>query len=137
MKKLLILGFFVSMFIFNASAQAPIKANTALGHIGEQVTVVDSIYNIKVYNDSTAVADLGGKNEKAELNVVLNFKSDFKFDAQTLKTLKQSKIAVSGYVVLVADQPAILVTDKQNLSFLSDKVNQKWAVTAQLSAKKR
>ena len=137
MKKLALLILCISVFSLSSSAQNSIKANSAIGHIGEQVVVVDSIYNIRVYNDSTAVADLGGKNKKAELNVVLNFGSNFKFDSATLKTFKKSKIAISGYVVLIADQPAIVITDKQNLSFLSSKINQKWTVMAQLPAKKK
>ena len=136
MKKLALLVSCISLLALSSSAQTSIKANGAIGHIGEQVVVVDSIYNIRVYNDSTAVADLGGKNNKAELNVVLNFKSKFKFDAASLKTFKKSKVAISGYVVLIADQPAIVVTDKQNLSFLSNKVNQRWVVMAELPAKK-
>ena len=126
MKKIILLLACVTALIFSASAQNTIKAKSAISHIGEKVNIIDSVYNIRVYNDSTAVVDLGGKNEKATLNVVFDFGSNFRFDAGMLKSFKQSKIAVNGYVVMVDNQPTIVLTDTQKLSFLSKPVNQKW-----------
>jgi hypothetical protein len=134
MKKIMLLLSFIPIATFSASAQNIIKANNAASHIGRQVIVVDSVYSIKVYNDSTAVVDLGGKNNKAKLNVVFDFGSDFKFNANVLKSLKKSKIAISGFVVLVDSQPAIVLTDKQNLRFLSKGDSQNWAALSSFPA---
>jgi len=126
MKKLILLLTCATTLIFSAKAQHIIKASNAISHIGEQVSIVDSVYSIKVYNDSTAVVDLGGKNNKASLNVVFDFDSNFKFDASMLKSFKKSKIGINGFVVLIDNQPAIVLTDKQNLKFVSKAANQKW-----------
>lgn len=126
MKKFSLLLTCVGMLVFSAKAQHIIKASNAISHIGEQVSIVDSVYSIRVYNDSTAVVDMGGKNSKAALNVVFDFDSNFKFDASMLKSFKKSKIGVNGYVVLIDNQPAIVLTDKQNLKFVSKAINQKW-----------
>ena len=136
MKKVVLLFTFISMAFLSASAQNVINANSAGSHVGEQVNVLDSVYNIKVYNDSTAVVDLGGKNNKSAMNVVFDFNSGFKFDAAMLKAFKKSKIAISGFVVMVDNQPAIVMTDKKNLKFLSKTVNQKWLAMSQLPEKK-
>jgi hypothetical protein len=131
MKKMILLLACVSIAALSASAQNVIKANNAKNHIGEQVSIVDNVYNVTVYNDSTAVIDMGGKNKKATLNVVFNFDSNFKFDAAMMKSFKKSKIAINGFMVLVEGQPAIVLTDKQNLRFISKPVDQKWVATYQ------
>ena len=135
MKKIILLFSCISMAILSASAQNTIKANSAISHIGEQVTVVDSVYSVKVYNDSTAVVDLGGKNNKSEMSVVFNFNSDFKFDATMLKSLKKSKIEITGFVFLVDNQPSMILTDRQNLKFLPKTGNQKWVAITRLPNK--
>ena len=120
----------------SVSAQHAIRASRVSNHVGEKVVVVDSIYDIKIYNDTTAVIDLGGPGNKAPLNVVFNFKSKQKFNPDLFKTLKESLIEVTGNVVLIADQPAIVVTDKENLYFFSNSVNQNWQVLSQVLYKK-
>jgi 5'(3')-deoxyribonucleotidase len=107
-------------------AQQVIKANTAINHIGEEVIVADTVYNIKAYNDSTAVIDLGGKNLKAPINVILNFNSKVKLEPKFFKSLKDARIAVTGFVVLVDDAPAIILTKKDQLRVLSNGVNRRW-----------
>ena len=126
MKKVILLLTCAALTVVNVFAQQVIKANNATNHIGEQVVIVDSICNIKIYNDSTAVIDLGGKDMKACLNIVFDFNSKCKFDAKFVKDFKESKIVVSGYVVLVDGQPAIVVTEKEKLKFLSSTADQKW-----------
>jgi hypothetical protein len=126
MKKIILLFACISVAILNASAQSTIKASSAGNYIGQQVSVEDSVYQIKVYNDSTAVVDLGGKKDKAALNVVFDFDSKFRFDGSALKSFKKSRISVTGFVVLVDNQPTIVLTDKQNLRFLPKPIHQKW-----------
>ena len=120
----------------SVSAQHAIRASHAVNHVGQNVVVVDSIYDIKIYNDSTAVIDLGGLNDKAPLNVVFNFKTKQKFNPELYKSLKESIVEVRGNVVLVAEQPTIVVTNKENLYFFANSVNPNKSVLTQISYKK-
>jgi hypothetical protein len=119
----------------NVFSQQTISATNAVNHIGEEVVVADAVYNIKAYNDSTAVIDLGGKDLKAPLNVVLCFNSKISPNSKFFKNFKDARIAVTGLIVLVDDQPAILVTEKQKLKFLSGEVNKKWLAFSAISTK--
>ncbi|HEY2581574.1 MAG TPA: hypothetical protein VGI43_07200 [Mucilaginibacter sp.] len=125
----------LTLLTINAFAQQTISATNAVKHIGEQVIVADAVYNIKAYNDSTAVIDLGGKDLKAPLNVVLSFNSKVSFDYKFLKNFKDARIAVTGFIVLVDNQPAIVLTEKQKLKFLSGEVNKKWLALSAISPK--
>jgi hypothetical protein len=116
----------LTMLAMNVFAQQTIKASNAISHIGELVTVADTVYKVKAYNDSTAIIDLGGKNLKAPLNVVLNFTSAIKSEPRFFKNLKAKRIAVTGFVVLVENQPAIVLTDRGKLRLLSTGINKKW-----------
>ena len=120
----------------SVSAQHAIRANHAINHVGQKVVVVDSIYDIKIYNDTTAVVDLGGLGDKAALNVIFNFKSKQKFIPELLETLRESLVEVTGNVVLIADQPAIVVKNRDNLYFFSDSINQNLSSISQLPYKK-
>jgi hypothetical protein len=136
MKKIVYLVSAIIILSLSASAQHAFRANHAINHIGQQVVVVDSIKDINIYNDSTAVIALGGKDTKEFLNVVFNFNSRLKFDPTLLATLKDSLMEVNGFVVLIAGKPAIVVTDNEKLYFFSNHINQNWLVTSQLSYKK-
>ena len=119
--------------IGTAKAQHAIRAARAINHAGQQVVVVDSIYDIKIYNDSTAVMDLGAKGDKATLNIVMNFNSKSRFDPETLKTFKQSLIEVTGLVVVVDDQPTMIIQDKEKIAFFSSSANQTWLALSNVS----
>jgi hypothetical protein len=136
MKKIIYLISAAMLLTLSVSAQHAIRANHAINHIGQKVVVVDSIYDIKIYNDTTAVIDLGGLGDKAALNVVFNFTSKQKFNPEVFKTLKDSMIEVTGSVVLIADQPAIVVKNRDNLYFFSDGINQNLPSLSQLPYKK-
>jgi hypothetical protein len=136
MKKIIYLSFFAMLLSLSVSAQHAIRANHVINHIGQQVVVVDSIYNIKIYNDSTAVMVLGENGTKTPVNVVFNFNSKLKFDPDMLKTLKGSIVEVSGMPVLISNEPTIVLTERKNVYFFSSSANQNWSVLSQLSYKK-
>ena len=136
MKKIIYLVTVIIFLSLSVSAQHAIRASHAINHIGQQIVVVDSINNINIYNDSTAVIALGGKSDKEYLQVVFNFNSRLKFDPSFLATLKESLLEVNGFVVLIAGKPAIVVTDNEKLYFFSNHINQNWLVTSQLPYKK-
>ena len=122
--------------ITTANAQHAIRAARAINHAGQQVVVVDSIYDIKIYNDSTAVMDLGAKGDKATLNVVMNFSSKSGFNPETLRTFKQSLIEVSGLVLVVEDQPTMIIQDKEKIAFFSSSTNQTWLALSNANYKR-
>jgi hypothetical protein len=132
MKKIIYFISAAMLLTLSVSAQHAIRANHAINHVGQKVVVVDSIYDIKIYNDTTAVVDLGGLGDKAALNVVFNFTSKQKFNPELLETLRESLVEVTGNVVLIADQPAIVVKNRNNLYFFSDSINQNLSTISQL-----
>jgi hypothetical protein len=125
----------LTMLGMNVFAQQVIKASNAINHLGEQVIVADTVYNIKTYNDTTAVIDLGGKNLKASINIILNFNSKARVDSKYFKNLKDARIAVTGLVVLVDDQPAIILSEKEKLRVLSNGINRRWLSFSVISHK--
>jgi len=118
MKKIIYLISAAMLSTLSVSAQHAIRANHAINHVGQKVVVVDSIYDIKIYNDTTAV------------------KSKQKFNPELLETLRESLVEVTGNVVLIADQPAIVVKNRDNLYFFSDSINQNLSSISQLPYKK-
>ncbi len=125
----------LAMLSMNVFAQQVIKASNAINHLGEQVIVADTVYNIKTYNDTTAVIDLGGKNLKASINIILNFNSKARLDSKYFKNLKDARVAVTGLVVLVDDQPAIILSEKEKLRVLSNGINRRWLSFSVISHK--
>lgn len=137
MKKTIYLIFGALLLSLSVSAQHAIRANHVINHIGQQVVVVDSIYDIKIYNDSTAVMALGKNGTKTPVNVELNFSSKLRIDPVLLKSFKESIVEVSGLVVLISNQPTIVITEKKNVYFFSNSTDQNWSVLSQLSYKKK
>ncbi len=133
MKKLILLAFFVAAAAMKVSAQS-IVANKAAHHVGEHVVVIDNVRNVTFYNDSTAVLDLGGKGNNAPLNVVFKFNPKFKMNSQMFKSCKEGKLEVYGNVISVLNQPTIVITDQENVHFLSDANNNKWLGLSQTAA---
>ena len=135
MKRTTFLISFLTLLSMNVFVQQVIKASNAINHLGEQVIVADTVYNIKTYNDTTAVIDLGGKNLKASINIILNFNSKARLDSKYFKNLKDARIAVTGLVVLVDDQPAIILSEKEKLRVLSNGINRRWLSFSVISHK--
>jgi len=136
MKKILFPTLVAMLLALSVSAQHAIRANHVINHIGEKVVVVDSIYNVRMSNDSTAVISLGGKGDMLPLNVVFNLGSKSSFNPDLLKSCCTSLVEVTGVVTLQSDQLSIHVTDKKDLYFYSTDVNQTWLEVSQLSYKK-
>jgi hypothetical protein len=136
MKKILLSAAVAMLFVISVSAQHAIRANHVINHIGENVVVVDSIYSVKMFNDSTAVISLGSKSDMLPLNVVFNLGPKSTFNPDILKSCCSSIVEVTGLVSLQPDQLSIVVTDKKNLYFYSNNINQSWLELSQLSYKK-
>lgn len=129
MKRTLFLTCCLIISGINVFAQQVINANDASEHIGEQVVVSGTVYDVKAYNDSTAVIDLG-KSPEASVSVILSFNSKFKFDDSLLKKLRNAKIEATGFMVLLDGQPAIILTEEKKLNFLPNGTARKWLTFA-------
>jgi hypothetical protein len=136
MRKAIFLMTFTLLWCLTASAQHTIRANRVAKHIGEKMTVVDSISDVKTHNGYVDIS-LGKENSKPLLKVILNLTPKFKLDEGDLKNLNESLLEVTGDVVLVGKQPTIYITNKEDLFFFASAVNQKWQVLSQLPDKKK
>ena len=72
MRKLFLILPFLIFIKTAASAQTVIMAKEAYKHVGQMVTVKDSVYFGQVYNDSTAVVELGNRRLISPLTVVFS-----------------------------------------------------------------
>ena len=119
MKQLLILLFF--LIIKNQAFAQVIRAKEAYRHVGEMITVKDSVYFGKVYNDSTAVVELGNRRLISPLTVIFSAGKDPRLSDPNFISvyLQSSRISVSGLIMLIKGHPTIIVTRWSDL-----KVNQ-------------
>jgi hypothetical protein len=132
MKKILLPFPFAILFFINANAQHAIRANRAANHIGEKMVVIDSIYAVNIYSDSTATIDLGKNGNQTAMKVLFNFK----LDKDYLRMINHSVLEVTGVTRLILNQPAIIVNDKSDLYFFSQGVSQKLTALSQAPDKK-
>jgi len=133
MKKIIALTSFIFLIAFAASAQHAIRAERAGFHVGESAVVVDSIFVVKVYNDSTLTLEMGDKAGHS-MSVVMNFNS--KLNPALVQSLNKSLIEVTGNLVLVAGQPTMVISDPAKLYFISGSNPQNTAMLAQLAYKR-
>jgi hypothetical protein len=103
------------LFFLNSKTfgQQIIMAKDAYRHIGEKIIVKDSVYYGKVYNDSTAVVELGNRRLIAPLTVIFSAGknprlADPKFIAEYLQ---KSRISVNGLILLIKGHPTIIISD--------------------------
>lgn len=136
MKKFLLAAAVANLLAICVSAQHAIRANRVINHIGEKVVVVDSICNVRMYNDSTAFISLGAKGDMLPLNIVVKLSSKSTFNPDLLKSCCASIVEVTGVVSLQPHQLVIVINDKKNLYFYSNSINQSWLDLSQLSYKK-
>lgn len=128
MKHLLIIAF-VALLTFKATAQSKQEVETLLGHkimnqeepalsamdarklVGSEVYVSDTVYSFKVINDTLVVLYIGTRTQKDALAILIkgsNIISD-------PRTCINSKMHVSGKVILYKRKPTIVVTDSLQL----------------------
>ena len=88
-------------------------AKEAYKHVGEKLTVKDSVYFGKVYNDSTAVVELGNRRLIAPLTVIFSAGKNPRLadPAFISNYLQKSRISVKGLIMLIKGHPTIIVTD--------------------------
>ena len=114
-KLFLILPFFI-LVKSKTFGQQVIMARDAYKHVGEMMTVRDSIYFGKVYNDSTATVELGNRRLIAPLTVVFSAGKNPKLsDPNYISDLQRSRITVSGLIMLIKGHPTLIVLNWRDL----------------------
>lgn len=102
--------------IFTALAQIKIAAKDASKHIGETVTICDSVYSTKLIDGSNmALLNVGGRYPNQLLTIMIPGSDRGKFKNLPEKFYKNKKVCVAGKVVLYRDKPEIVVSDPKQI----------------------
>ena len=100
----------------NAFSQNRLKADQAINHIGEIVTIQDSIYSGRVFKDSIAVFNMGFKNNTSPLTLIVYGKVKPGDEPKLIHSLQVSKISFTGLVLMTLQGPLIIVKNPGELS---------------------
>ncbi len=112
MKKLLSL--IVFLFVVSlAKSQTTIAIKDVAKHIGEEVTICDSVYTTRALANLTLI-NLGAEFPKQLLTVVI-YKADLAKFKEPEKTYLNKKMCVTGKLVLFNEKPQIVVTEPKQL----------------------
>jgi len=115
-KKLLLILPFLILLKNKTFGQEVIMAKEAYKHVGQMTTVRDSVYFGQVYNDSTAVVELGNRRLIAPLTVVFSAGKNPKLsDPHFIGDLQRSRISVSGLIMLIKGHPTLIVLSWRDL----------------------
>gem|GEM_PF-4575055 len=110
MRKLFFILLFFVAFKSKSFGQEVIMAREAYKHVGQMITVKDSVYFGQVYNDSTAVVELGNRRLIAPLTVVFSAGKNPKLaDPNFIFDLQRARISVSGLIMLIKGHPTLIV----------------------------
>jgi hypothetical protein len=115
-KKLLLILPFFFLLKNKTFGQQVIMAKEAYKHVGEMMTVRDSVYFGQVYNDSTATVELGNRRLIAPLTVVFSAGKNPKLaNPHFISDLQRGRITVNGLVMLIKGHPTIIVFNWRDL----------------------
>lgn len=122
MKHIYSIVLFLFLVVLNNKvfAQRVIMAKDAYKHIGERITVKDSVYYGKIYNDSTAVVELGNRRLIAPLTVIFSAGKNPRLSnpRYVADSLQKSRISVKGLILLIKGHPTIIVSDWHDLKLI-------------------
>jgi len=112
MKKLTLIILFCTAFTFT-KAQTTISIKDISKHIGETVTICDSVYTTRALPNLTLI-NLGAEFPKQLLTVVI-YKADLEKFKEPEKLYLNKKVCVTGKLVLYNDKPQIVVNEPKQL----------------------
>jgi hypothetical protein len=114
MKKVLVIMGVTALLCIKASAQTLIASKDASKHIGETVTVIDKICNVKLINNSKAVLlYLGASYPNAYLTLMIK-RSDIKIEPPQDYFIGRN-VRAKGRLIEDDGKPEIILTDPLNL----------------------
>lgn len=113
MKKLLfllLLGFTVN----TAKSQTLILAKDADQYIGKSVSVCDSVYSTKTF-DNVSLINLGAAFPKETLTLVINKEDKAKFTTEPASMFLGNNICVTGVITEFKGKAQIVITDPKQI----------------------
>ena len=112
MKKLTLILLCCAFSLF-AKAQTTISIKDIAKHIGETVTICDSVYTTRALPNLT-LFNLGAEFPKQLLTVVI-YKADLTKIKEPEKTYLTKKVCITGKLVLYNDKPQIVVNEPKQI----------------------
>lgn len=112
MKKLAAIAFLL-FICFSAKSQTKINIKEVSKHIGDTVTICDSVYTTRALNGLTLI-NLGAAFPKQLLTIVI-YKADLGKFNEPQKTYLNKKVCVTGKLVLYNEKPQIVVNEARQL----------------------
>lgn len=113
MKKLSSLALFLFICLA-AKSQTKIDIKDISKHIGDTVTICDSVYTTRALNGLTLI-NMGAAFPKQLLTVVI-YKADLAKFTEPEKTYLNKKVCVTGKLVLYNDKPQIVVNEAKKIT---------------------
>lgn len=113
MKKTLLIIVVIASLAFKASAQEKFSVQDFKKYVGKKVTLCDTVYSFKLFNDTLTMLNMGGKYPNQRFTVVVTGK-----DIQlNLDSIKGKHICVTGDLSLYNNKPEVLVYNPDQLVF--------------------
>ncbi|RZJ73710.1 MAG: hypothetical protein EOO47_21965 [Flavobacterium sp.] len=112
MKKLSSLALFLFICLV-AKSQTKIDIAAISKHIGDTVTICDSVYTTRALNGLTLI-NLGAALPRHLLTLVI-YKADLAKFTEPEKTYLNKKVCVTGKLVLYNDKPQIVLTEVKQI----------------------
>jgi hypothetical protein len=109
--------YFFALFFFavvTAKSQTVIDVKDVSKHIGETVTICDSVYTARAMSNLTLL-NLGAAFPKQLLTLVI-YKADLSKFQEPEKTYLNKKICITGKLTLFNDKPQIAITDPNQIT---------------------
>ncbi|RZK60217.1 MAG: hypothetical protein EOO91_02215 [Pedobacter sp.] len=98
----------------NAKSQTKIDIKDISKHIGDTVTICDSVYTTRALNGLTLI-NLGAAFPKQLLTVVI-YKADLAKFTEPEKIYLNKKVCITGKVVLYNEKPQIVLTEAKQIT---------------------
>jgi hypothetical protein len=113
MKKSLLIAFIISACVFKASAQEKFSLKQFEKFVGKKVTLCDTVYSYKIFNDTLTMLNMGGTYPNQKFTVVITRKEIvLNFD-----DIKGKHICVTGDLSKYKGKPEVLIYHTNQIEF--------------------
>ena len=113
MKKILLITFIISSLAFKASAQEKFSLNNFEKYVGKKVTLCDTVYSFKLFNDTLTMLNMGGKYPNQKFTVIVTGKEI----QLNLDDIKGKHICVTGDLSKYNNKPEVMIYHPNQIEF--------------------
>jgi hypothetical protein len=99
-----------------AHAQTAIAAKDAKAHIGETVTVIDTVYGGKLLSSNMTLIDVGGRYPHELLTIMIPAADRSKFSGSPETDWKGKAVSVTGKIIDYKGKPEIVIEELAGVS---------------------